>query len=210
MKIVALLLCVAATFSAAAAAPCNTTSLSQILGTGNARACSVVLGNNLMAMANPTNAQLTAACKNNDCMKAIGAVKQVCPDECTIESIRLYANIIDPLTQGCGKKPGSAGSVSASGSGAGPSVGSVSASGSGAGPSVGSVSGSGSGPLVGDAGSSGSAAKSPATSKPHTNKPAGSRAGSSSTAPHNGGANAPTLSTGAAVVVLAAVVTALL
>ncbi|KAE9037782.1 hypothetical protein PR003_g6359 [Phytophthora rubi] len=39
-------------------------------------------------------------------MKAIDAVNS--------ESIRLYANIIDPLTQGCGKKPGSAGSVSAS------------------------------------------------------------------------------------------------
>lgn len=124
----------------------------------------------------PSDAQVTAVCNNNACMKSLGALKQVAPTECTIGPILLHANIIDPILQRCANKTRSAGSA-----------GSVSASGSGAGPSVGDVSGSasGSGPMAGDVGGGGSATKSPATSKPRTNSPANPRTGSASKAPGN-------------------------
>ncbi|KAJ8535293.1 hypothetical protein ON010_g13445 [Phytophthora cinnamomi] len=208
MKITIMLLCAA--FGAAAAAPCNTTALSQLLVTGNVRTCRAESGYNPMSMTAPTNAQVSALCNSDACMKAIGEVKQVAPNECTIGPACLYANVIDPLMQRCGKKSGSVGAA----------TGSVSASGSGAGPSVGDASGSGYGsaPLAGDGGSgsassrstySGSATKSPGTSKLRTNSPARPRTGSS-TASGNGGPEAPTLSTCAAVVVLAVMVAALL
>ncbi|EGZ16660.1 elicitin [Phytophthora sojae] len=199
MKIAVLVLCLAAAFGAAAAVapPCNGTAMTQLLGTGDVRACSAMFGNSSASLEPPSDAQVTAVCNNNACMKSLGALKQVAPTECTIGPILLHANIIDPILQRCANKTRSAGSA-----------GSVSASGSGAGPSVGDVSGSasGSGPMAGDVGGGGSATKSPATSKPRTNSPANPRTGSASKAPGN---EAPTLSTCAAIVVLAAVVAAL-
>ncbi|KAL3660248.1 hypothetical protein V7S43_014777 [Phytophthora oleae] len=183
---------------AAAAAPaCNTTALSQLLMNSQVRTCRSDSGYNPASLGPATDAQVTAVCNSNDCTQAINAVKQVAPNECTIGPVRLYADVIHPLEKRCGRGSGSA---SAAGSAGVAGNGSVSGPGSGA--TVGSASAPGS-----VAGSAGSTVKPPVTSKPRTASP---HSDSPSTSPGNRGHEAPTLSTFAAIAVLATVVAAIL
>ncbi|KAI9917541.1 hypothetical protein PsorP6_012341 [Peronosclerospora sorghi] len=113
---------------AAAAAPCNTTALSQILMSGNVSTCQADSGYNITSLTMPTNSQVNRVCSSSACMDSIDAVKQVAPDECTIRPVQLYANVINPVLQRCGVSTGStagSGSVSGAGSGSGPAAGDV-------------------------------------------------------------------------------------
>jgi hypothetical protein len=184
---VALIAFVAAGFGGTAAAPCNTMALSKLLVTANVRTCGWQSGYNPTSMTIPSDAQIAAMCNSDECTQVIRAVKQAAPNECTIGPLQLYATVVDPVTRRCGDKTG--GSASASGSNSGPAAG-----------DAGSTSGS-----VAANATAGSAAKAPATSAPRsTTRPP------STTAPANGGADVPTLSSCAAVAVLATVIAAVL
>ncbi|KAG7379986.1 hypothetical protein PHYPSEUDO_007895 [Phytophthora pseudosyringae] len=186
---VMLILSAAADFGGnAAAPPCNTSGLSQLVVNSNVRTCRSDSGYNPASMGPATDAQVTAVCSSNACTQALNDLKQVAPNECTIGPVRLYADAIDPLERRCGRN---AGSASANGSVG--DVGSKSASGSVVGSAISSAS-------------AGSTTKSPATSAPPTASP---RSGSPSTAPGNGATSTSSLPAFAAVAVLATVVAAI-
>ncbi|CAH0522417.1 unnamed protein product [Peronospora belbahrii] len=185
-----LILSAAVVFVSVATAPCNTAALSQLTVTGNVRTCHADSGYSLTSLAIPRDAQITAICESDACKESINALKQVAPNECTIGPLRLYADVINPLSQRCGTNWGS-----------------------------GSLSAPGSGPMDGDVGSasacasmSGSAIYHPHTStpQPNTRPNSGPPSSTPTPAPGNGGADAPTLSTCSATAVLATVVAALL
>ncbi|CAI5724301.1 unnamed protein product [Hyaloperonospora brassicae] len=96
------LLLIVAAFSSVAAAPCNTAALSRLLVTGNVTTCRRDAGYDPTSMAMPADAQITAVCNSDACKKSISAMKEVAPDECTVGPIRMYANVINPLSQRCG------------------------------------------------------------------------------------------------------------
>ncbi|KAI9910018.1 hypothetical protein PsorP6_010605 [Peronosclerospora sorghi] len=126
MKIIAVALSGAVIYAgAAAAAPCSTTALSQILMSGNVSTCQADSGYNITSLTMPTNSQVNRVCSSSAYMDSIDAVKQVAPDECTIGHVQLYANVINPVLQRCGVSTGStagSGSVSGAGSGSGPAA----------------------------------------------------------------------------------------
>ncbi|KAF1776562.1 Elicitin [Phytophthora cactorum] len=176
-----LLLNAAAFFGGIAAAPCDTTALSKLLMNENVKTCRADSGYNAASMTAATDAQVTAVCNSKACTEAMKTLKEVAPQECTIGPIRLYADVIDPLSNAVEESRGSVGAGSAN------------------------ASAPGSGPSVGDVGS-GSVAKSPTTTKPRTNAPTSSP----STTPRNGGSDTFSLSAFGAVAVLATVVAAIL
>ncbi|KAI9912890.1 hypothetical protein PsorP6_005888 [Peronosclerospora sorghi] len=205
MKIIAVALSGAVIYAgAAAAAPCNTTALSQILMSGNVSTCQAESGYNITSLTMPTNSQVNRVCSSSACMDSIDAVKQVAPDECTIGPVQLYANVINPVLQRCGVSTGStagSGSVSGAGSGSGPAAGDVGyGSHAGNAGSVASGSMSGSRPMM----------KPPGTNTSQPNAPPSSPRPAPSPAHRSGGADAPTLSMCAAIAVLAAAVAIIL
>uniref|UniRef100_M4BE21 Elicitin n=1 Tax=Hyaloperonospora arabidopsidis (strain Emoy2) TaxID=559515 RepID=M4BE21_HYAAE len=108
------LLLVVAAFSSIAAAPCNTVALSKLFVTGNVTLCRADPGYDPTSMALPTDAQITAVCNSDACKKSISAIKEVAPEECTVGPIRMYADVLNPLSERCGLSSGSrpdAGSV---------------------------------------------------------------------------------------------------
>ena len=199
----ALILSAALAFMGVAATPCNTTALSQLAMTENVSTCRADSEYSVTSMAMPNDAQLTAICNSNACQESINAVKQISPDECTIGSIRLYADVINPLSERCDMTSDSAtaaGSMSAPGT-------------SGSGPMADDV---GNGSLAGNAtvpANNGTAVDSPTATTPQPDTRPATRAPSpapaSSPAAGNGSTDAPTLSMCAAIAVLTAVVAAI-
>ncbi|CAI5701527.1 hypothetical protein KXD40_002763 [Peronospora effusa] len=186
----------AVAFVSVAAAPCNTTALAELTTTENVSTCSSDSGYSLTSMAMPSDAQITAFCNSDACQESLNAVKQVAPNECTIGSIRLYADVINPLSERCDMKSGSA-------TAAGPMK-------------------TGSGPMDDDVGNAtspasacmaGSAMDQPNSTTPQPNTRPTTRSPSPNSSPvaaGNGGTDTPTLSMCAAIAVLATVVAAIL
>ncbi|CAI5731347.1 unnamed protein product [Peronospora destructor] len=201
-----LILSAAIAFVGVAAATCNTTALSELIMTENVSTCLADSGYSLTSMTMPSDAQITALCSSDACRESINTVKQVAPDECTIGSIRLYADVINPLSRRCDMKSGSAtaaGSMSAAGSGSGPMA-----------DNVGNGSLADNATFPASASMAGSTMDQPTTATPQPNTRPTTRSPSptptSSPAAGNGSTDAPTLSMCAAIAVLAAVVAAIL
>ncbi|RLN91154.1 hypothetical protein BBJ28_00007589 [Nothophytophthora sp. Chile5] len=205
----ALLVFAAVAVASTGAAMCDIVALSRLLVNGNVTTCSRNTGYNLASLPAPTDAQISALCTSDACMGVVTTVTQIAPQECTIGSLRLYADVIDLLKQRCGR---ASGSMSAVGSGPG--------SGSSAGAIVIITSGSGSGSaadvgMSGSAGTaSGSAAVSPAKTEPPKTSTPRPQPTTSTPKPTSGtgnaGVDAPALSTLTAALVLATVVGAIL
>ncbi|KAI9911902.1 hypothetical protein PsorP6_009023 [Peronosclerospora sorghi] len=184
MKIISVALSGAVIYDGdAAAAPCNTTALSQILMSENVSTCQADSGYNITSLTMPTNSQVNRVCSSSACMDSIDAVKQVAPEECTIGPVQMYDNVINP---GRGPRP------AASDVGYGSHAGNAG--------SVASGSMSGSRPMM----------KPPGTNTSQPNAPPSSPRPAPSPAHRSGGADAPTLSMCAAIAVLAAAVAIIL
>ncbi|RLN67414.1 hypothetical protein BBJ28_00013096 [Nothophytophthora sp. Chile5] len=199
----ALLVFAAVAVASTGAAMCDIVALSRLLVNGNVTTCSRKTGYNLASLPAPTDAQISALCGSDTCMAAVTTVTQIAPHECTIGSLRLYADVIDPLKQRCGC---ASGSMSTVGSGSSSSVGAIviitSGSGSDSAADVG---------MSGSAGTaSGSAAVSPAKTEPPKTSTPRPQPTTSTPKPTSGtgnaGVGAPALSTLTAALVLATAV----
>eukprot|EP00644_Phytophthora_capsici_P014506 jgi/Phyca11/559703/estExt2_Genewise1.C_PHYCAscaffold_31039 len=95
------ILAAAMTSAVAHAATCDTASVTALLTSTQVTSCASASGYSPSSLKTPTAAQIKTMCSNSACQEVLSDLTTMFPEECTVGTFALYADLITPVTAGC-------------------------------------------------------------------------------------------------------------
>ncbi|KAL3657804.1 hypothetical protein V7S43_017185 [Phytophthora oleae] len=106
------------TSAVAHAATCDTASVTALLTSTEVTSCASASGYSPSSLETPTAAEIKTMCSNSACQEVLSDLTTMFPEECTVGTFALYADLITPVTTGCSGSSSSSTAASTSSSAA--------------------------------------------------------------------------------------------
>ncbi|KAG6620362.1 elicitin-like protein [Phytophthora cinnamomi] len=95
------------TASVAHAATCDTASVTALLTSDEVTSCASDSGYSPSSLKTPTKAEMDIMCSDTACQTVLSDLTTMFPEECTVGTFALYADLITPVTSHCGSSTSS-------------------------------------------------------------------------------------------------------